>query len=127
MFKHIMIGSDDIAASKRFYDATLAVLGHGSGQFGVRGMCYYVSDAGALVISTPLNGEPASPGNGGTIALAADSPATVHAWHEVGLKHGGTACEDPPGLRPSGLYLAYLRDPSGHKLCALYERPSDEG
>ena len=47
-------------------------------------------------------------------------------WHAAGLANGGRAIEDPPGIRGSGkvqLYLAYLRDPSGNKICAMYRIP----
>lgn len=122
MFKHIMIGSNDMQASKKFYDATMQALGHKEGRLDKRGLCIYTSGAGALVITSPLNKEAATHGNGNTIAFAAPSPEAADAWHEAGLANGGTACEDPPGEREgSGLYLAYLRDPSGHKICALYE------
>ena len=63
-----------------------------------------------------------SAANGGTIGFAMDSPELGDAWHAAGIANGGTTCEDPPGLRegPMGkLYLAYLRDPAGNKICAL--------
>jgi len=74
-------------------------------------------------ITPPINGQPASCGNGATIGFAAKSPAEADAWHAAGLANGGTTCEDPPGVRAGGmgsLYLAYLRDPAGNKLCALH-------
>jgi hypothetical protein len=51
------------------------------------------------------------------------SPEQADAWHAAGLAASGTACEDPPGVREGAagkLYLAYLRDPDGNKLCALH-------
>ena len=80
-------------------------------------------NGGLFMVTTPINGEPANPANGNTIGIAMDSPEQVEAWHAAGVAAGGTSCEDPPGLRDMGatkLYLAYLRDPTGHKLCALY-------
>ncbi|NCW24021.1 MAG: hypothetical protein EBV84_01420, partial [Betaproteobacteria bacterium] len=74
-----------------------------------------------------IDGNPASAGNGSTFGFACDSPEKVHAWHEAGLAHGGEAIEDPPGVRegPAGkLYLAYLRDPDGNKICALFRMPA---
>ncbi|WP_405222941.1 VOC family protein [Lentisalinibacter sediminis] len=47
----------------------------------------------------------------------------MEAFHTSGLANGGTAIEDPPGAPPSSrgdLYLAYLRDPDGNKICALH-------
>ena len=60
-------------------------------------------------------------GNGSTVGFAAESPEAADAWHQAGLDNGGISIEDPPGIREgSGLYLAYLRDPSGNKICALH-------
>jgi catechol 2,3-dioxygenase-like lactoylglutathione lyase family enzyme len=58
--------------------------------------------------------------NGGTIGFSVASQEQANAWHEAGLANGGRQIEDPPGVRPSGAYLAYLRDPDGNKLCALH-------
>ena len=120
MFSHIMVGANDIQASKRFYDATLAALGHPAGVLDDKGRCIYKSKNGVLMIGVPLNKQPASGANGGTIGFSTTSRAEVDAWHAAGVAHGGTTCEDPPGLRPNGLYLAYLRDPAGNKLCAMH-------
>lgn len=123
MFSHIMVGANDLEASKTFYDAILATLGHGPGVIDPKGRYFYFTDSGIFAISKPIDGEPASHGNGSTIGFAAADPAAADAWHAAGLANGGTACEDPPGVREgvSGkIYLAYLRDPSGNKLCALH-------
>lgn len=126
MFSHIMLGTDDLAASQAFYDATLAALGHGPGVADPRGRVFYRSPSGTFAITQPINGEPACHGNGSTVGFLAQSPEQVDAWHAAGLAAGGTACEDPPGYREGSgmkLYLAYLRDPAGNKLCALYRPP----
>lgn len=123
MFSHIMVGANDIQASKAFYDATLAELGHDSGVIDAKGRCFYVTDSGIFSITKPINGEAATHGNGSTIGFAASSPEQADAWHAAGLKHGGVSCEGAPGAREvaSGkLYLAYLRDPAGNKLCVLH-------
>ena len=121
MFSHIMIGSDDVAKSKRFYDAVLGALGHGPGSLDDRGRCFYRTSAGILAITKPIDGKPASAANGGTIGFAAKSPAEADAFHAAGVANGGTAIEDPPGKREgSPFYLAYLRDPFGNKICALH-------
>ena len=123
MFSHVMVGSNDIAASKRFYDAVLGALGIPAGMTDDKGRIFYLAPTGIFAITTPINGAPATAANGGTIGFAASSPAAADAWHAAGVAHGGTSCEDPPGVREGGLgrmYLAYLRDPSGNKICALH-------
>lgn len=123
MFSHVMIGSDDIEQSKAFYDAILAVLGYPAGVIDGKGRCLYLSPTGVLGITKPVNGEPATHGNGMTIGFKVDSPELVEAVHAAGIANGGVTCEDPPGLRISGerkMYLAYLRDPAGNKICATH-------
>lgn len=122
MFSHIMLGADDIEASKKFYDATLGVLGAKPGIVDPKGRVIYMNKGGMLLLTKPIDGQPASCGNGSTIGFAVDSQEEANAWHEAGIANGGTAIEDPPGIREGAgmkLYLAYLRDPSGNKLCAL--------
>lgn len=123
MFSHIMVGTNDLEASKKFYDAVLATLGIGPAIVDEKGRYFYLSPQGIFAVTKPINGEPATAANGGTIGFRVDDPATVDAWHAAGVANGGTTCEDPPGVRESGLgkmYLAYLRDPAGNKLCALH-------
>ncbi|WP_066960245.1 VOC family protein [Microbulbifer sp. Q7] len=122
MFSHIMLGANDIQESKAFYDAILGALGYKPGVIDEKGRCFYFTDTGVFALSKPINGEPASGGNGSTIGFAVKSPEQADQWHAAGLANGGTACEDPPGVREGGgmkLYLAYLRDPAGNKICAL--------
>ncbi len=124
MFSHVMLGADDVPAAKRFYDATLTALGAPAGTTDEIGRAVYEHAGSRLVIRTPLNGEPATGANGGTLGFLASSQEQVDAWHAAGLANGGTAIEDPPGLRNATggrlLYLAYLRDPAGNKLCGFY-------
>lgn len=123
MFSHIMIGANDIEESKKFYDATLGALGSKPGVIDEKGRCFYYEKTGIFSLSVPIDGKPASCGNGSTIGFAATSPEEADAWHKAGLENGGTAIEDPPGIREGGgikLYLAYLRDPAGNKVCALH-------
>jgi catechol 2,3-dioxygenase-like lactoylglutathione lyase family enzyme len=123
MFSHIMIGANDVQASKAFYDAILGTMGFAPGTIDEKGRCFYFTDTGIFSITLPIDGQPACHGNGSTIGFAADSPATADAWHAAGIANGGTACEDAPGVREGGLgklYLAYLRDPAGNKVCALH-------
>ena len=122
MFSHIMVGTNDLTRAKGFYDALLGVLGVGPG-FVDGHRAFYRSPTGVFAVSSPIDGEPATLANGGTIGFACASPEQVEAWHAAGLAAGGTSIEDPPGVREGGtgkLYLAYLRDPDGNKLCALH-------
>ena len=120
MFNHIMVGTDDISVSKQFYDAVLGVLGVGPGNLDSEERCSYRTATGVFMIKIPIDGEPATRGNGSTVGFAADSQELVDAWHAAGVANGGTTCEDPPGMRANGAYLAYLRDPFGNKLCAVF-------
>jgi catechol 2,3-dioxygenase-like lactoylglutathione lyase family enzyme len=132
MFSHVMVGSNDIERSKRFYDAVLSVLGvpeplrnvakTGHVRF------FYRHDGGTFCISQPINGQAASSANGGTIGFKCNSPEQVRKFHDTAVAHGGTSIEDAPGPREGNLgaiHLAYVRDPDGNKLCALH-RPKTE-
>jgi len=122
VFTHVVVGSNDLPKARKFYDATFAALGGTPGTDA--GFRIIYSHAGAnFLVTTPINGEPATAANGGTIGLATAGPEQVDAWHEAGLANGGTTCEDPPGVRDLGfmkMRLAYLRDPDGNKLCAMW-------
>jgi catechol 2,3-dioxygenase-like lactoylglutathione lyase family enzyme len=123
MFSHIMVGAIDMERSKAFYDATLGALGIAPGTPDELGRIFYMTRTGIFAISTPINGQPACCANGGTIGFAATSPEQAEAWHAAGIATGGKSCEDPPGVRAGGfgeIYLAYLRDPAGNKLCVLH-------
>ncbi|GGB74749.1 VOC family protein [Shewanella inventionis] len=123
MFSHVMLGVNNIETSKKFYDATLGALGIAPGKIDPKGRCVYMTPTGILLLTKPINGEPACHGNGSTLGFAAETPALADAWHAAGVANGGTACEDAPGVRSApgmDLYLAYLRDPDGNKLCALH-------
>ncbi len=127
MLNHVMVGSNDIERSKRFYDAVLGTLGAGeplrnkaaSGHTRL----FYRHDGSTFCISEPINGEEATSANGGTIGFKCSSPEQVQQFHDTAVAHGGTSAEDPPGPRDSSLgtmHLAYVRDPDGNKLCAIH-------
>ena len=123
MFSHIMIGANDLDASKKFYDAALGALGVAPGKMDAKGRVFYRTKTGVFAITKPINGNAATFANGGTIGFACESPEVAAAWHTAGVAHGGTSCEEPPGWRDGAfgkLYLAYMRDPSGNKVCALH-------
>ncbi|UUL83736.1 VOC family protein [Sphingomonas qomolangmaensis] len=126
MFSHVMLGTDDIDASKAFYDAALGALGVKPGRSDDKGRVIYMQPTGLFLLGKPIDGEPACHANGGTVGFAAPSTEAVDAWHAAGVAAGGTPIEDAPGFRSNAfgkLYLAYLRDPAGNKVCALY-RPA---
>ena len=123
MFSHVMVGTHDLEKARKFYDAVFATLGIPAGTQD-RHRIFWRTKTGTFGAGTPINGEPASFANGGTIGFACASPEQVDAWHAAGVANGGTTCEDPPGPRGGGkMYLAYLRDPDGNKLCALHRMP----
>lgn len=122
MFSHVMLGADDIDAAKKFYDATLGALGAEPGITDPNGRLIYMHNGGVFLVTKPIDGKPATCANGGTIGFAVDTPEQADAWYAAGVANGGTAIEDAPGVRSNeigDMYLAYLRDPSGNKLCAL--------
>ena len=125
MFSHIMIGTNQLEKSKAFYDAVLGALGVAPGAVD-RHRVFWRTPTGVFSTSLPINGQPAVVGNNNTVGFACQSPEQADAWHAAGVANGGTTCEDPPGWREGSvgkLYLAYVRDPSGNKLCALYRPP----
>lgn len=125
MFSHVMIGTNDLARAKTFYDAVLGTLGVAPGHVD-RHRVFWRTATGVFSVSLPINGEPATVGNGSTLGFACASAEQAQAWHAAGVAHGGTTCEDPPGVREGAagpLYLAYLRDPDRNKICALHRMP----
>ncbi|WP_188236253.1 VOC family protein [Sphingopyxis sp. LK2115] len=123
MYSHNMVGSNDLEASKKFYDATFQAIGGKPGIVDDKGRLIYMHKGGLFLVTAPIDGKPATAGNGCTVGFAMDTPEQADAWHKAGVENGGTSIEDPPGIREGGfgqLYLAYLRDPSGNKLCALH-------
>jgi catechol 2,3-dioxygenase-like lactoylglutathione lyase family enzyme len=126
MFSHVMVGSNDIARSKKFYDALFVAMGGKPGVEDAKGRLIYEHNGGRFMVTKPIDGKPATHANGGTIGFLM-SPEQADAWHKAGIANGGTAIEDPPGVRQGAsgqLYLAYLRDPDGNKLCALHRMPT---
>jgi catechol 2,3-dioxygenase-like lactoylglutathione lyase family enzyme len=127
MFNHIMIGSNDIERSKRFYDAVLGTLGAGEPVRNVaksgHTRLFYRHNGNTFCVTEPIDDKPATYANGGTIGFKCTSPDQVKAFHDTAVAHGGVSIEDPPGLREGdlgGMHLAYVRDPDGHKLCAIH-------
>ena len=122
MFSHIMIGTNNLERARTFYDAVLGTIGVPPAMVD-RHRIFYMTKSGVFSVSIPIDGKPATSANGSTIGFACSSPEQVEAWHKAGVANGGASIEEPPGVRDGGmgkLYLAYLRDPDGNKICALH-------
>lgn len=123
MYSHMTVGSNDLDRSKNFYDAVFKSMGGQEAMVDPKGRLVYMHNGGIFMVTPPIDGKQATCGNGMTIGFAMESPEQADAWHKAGVEAGGTAIEDPPGVRDNPgmkLYLAYLRDPDGNKLCALH-------
>lgn len=125
MLLYTTLGTNDLARATAFWGPILTNLGHralpdlGPGWAGW-GQDY---DSGfGFYLCTPFDGHAASPGNGATFAFAARDAAHVRALHALALAHGGRD-DGPPGTRPyysPDFYVAYVRDPDGHKLAFVF-------
>lgn len=121
MFSHLMLGVNDMEASKAFYDAVLGTLGRGPGVMGAKGRCFYFSDFGILVlkpssIRLDINSTDSITG------FTAETASQVDAWYKTGLSFGEDRVDGPPLIRDAEagkFYLSYLLDPTGNKLCAM--------
>jgi catechol 2,3-dioxygenase-like lactoylglutathione lyase family enzyme len=123
MYFHVMLGANDLAASTKFYDATLGVLGvEAKGQFRDAPPAYMYGDpaTGLFLLTKPQDGKDACHANGGTVMFKATSKAMVDAWYEAGLANGGSDVSGPPasGALP-GSIMGYLRDPTGNKVAVV--------
>lgn len=127
MFNHVMVGSNDIERSKQFYNAVLATLGVDEPLVNKTDTghtrLFYRHDGNMFSVTEPINDEPATCANGATIGFKCHSAEQVREFHDTAVVHGGTSIEAAPGLRQGSLgamHLAYVRDPDGNKLCAIY-------
>ena len=127
MLNHVMLGSNDIERSKRFYDAVLGVLGAGEPIRNVAATghvrLFYRHDGSTFGLTQPIDDQPATAANGATIGFVCNSDKQVKEFHDTAIAHGGQSIEQPPGLRAGNMgamHLAYVRDPDGHKLCAIF-------
>jgi catechol 2,3-dioxygenase-like lactoylglutathione lyase family enzyme len=122
MFSHVMIGTNDLDKAKAFYDVLLGTLDIPPARVD-RHRIFYMTKTGVFSVSKPIDGKPATHANGGTIGFTCNSAEQADAWHAAGIANGGTTCEEPPGVREGAagkIYLAYLRDLDGNKICALH-------
>ena len=125
MSNYVTVGTSDSAKSNAFYDATLQTIGWSKHMEhpGWRGYSEGGTGNGFTVwVCTPVNGEPASAGNGSMIGFMVKSCAEVDAFYKAAMLHGGTD-EGAPNPRPQygpNWYAAYMRDPSGNKIGVVY-------
>lgn len=125
MFSHVMVGVNNIEESRAFYDKIFKVLGADPGKMypNLSGQkrYFYNFKGTTFCITEPIDGKPATVSNGATIGFNIDNTEQGDAWHKAGIENGGISIEEEPGIRNYGkfsMYLAYLRDPTGNKLCA---------
>lgn len=130
MFTHVMVGANDIGAMMAFYDAVLIPLGlhraTATGAMGPAGVIWQYPGQRwpQFALRHPLNGQPATAGNGVLISFRCPSRQAVERAWETALRTGGTD-EGAPGDRPrysDDFHAAYVRDPEGNKLCFLHCR-----
>ena len=126
MLLYVTVGTNDLDRAGRFYDAILLLLGYVR-QKEAPGEIGYAADGDSRCrfwVVEPFNREPATLGNGVTIALVAPNRAAVDAFHAAALAAGGTD-EGVPGLRPfhASFYAAFVRDHDGNKISAVCEKP----
>jgi catechol 2,3-dioxygenase-like lactoylglutathione lyase family enzyme len=137
MLLYITLGTNDLAAAQKFYDATLLTLGivRRATQDDEIGYGKAVpNSAGApeadpndiqLWITKPFDGRPATVSNGSMPAFVAPTRASVDAFYDTALLHNGTD-EGAPGIRyRPNFYACYLRDPDGNKISAVCVSPED--
>lgn len=132
MYSHITVGTRDLARAKAFYDAVMPLIGYpmqyDESAYNTYGYAADTKGSQTFWILLPINGQPATPGNGMTIGFCVDKRALVDAFHAAALAAGGT-CEGKPGPRPHyhpDYYGAYVRDLDGNKLCCVCHLPAAE-
>ena len=116
----VMVGTNDLEKSSKFYDSVLAHLGMKRVTITERYIGYGHSseDSGVkFYITKPHNKENANAGNGTMVALSAETKEAVDKFHKTALENGATD-EGAPGPRSDGNYYGYIRDHEGNKITA---------
>jgi catechol 2,3-dioxygenase-like lactoylglutathione lyase family enzyme len=117
---HLSFGTNDVERARGFYDPVLAVVGLRLIMENAHGAHYGVSTI-FFSLNVPIDGRPATAGNGAHICFAAEDRAMVDAFYRVALAHGGTS-DGAPGIRSeydAHYYGAFVRDPDGNKVEAV--------
>ncbi len=121
IISHISVGTNDFERAIAFYDKVLPTLG-------CRKIMEHPGAAGygrafpEFWVQTPIDGRPATVGNGSHVGFIADTREAVHAFHEAALAAGGTD-DGAPGPRPDytdAYYGCFIRDPEGNKIEATF-------
>ena len=122
MLGYCTLGTNDLQASAEFYEPIAQILGHGRVMETERTVMWGSPGQGAMFcVITPLDGKPATVGNGSMFGFAAESDEQVDRIYAHALANGGID-EGPPGERSPQFYGAYFRDPAGNKLVAFHFR-----
>lgn len=121
ILSHVSIGSNRFDEAVAFYDRVLPTLG-----------CQRIMEhPGAVAwgreypefwVQKPIDGQPASIGNGSHFGFVAPDQAAVDAFHAAALAAGGSS-DGAPGPRPdygAPYYGCFVRDLDGHKIEAAY-------
>ncbi len=120
MIHHVSVGSNNLRAARAFYDAVMVHLGFRLLDATDKAADYGIG-ATLFSVETPVDGAPASAGNGAHVAFVARDRTMVDQFHALALANGGTDA-GAPGLRPAydaNYYGAFVRDPDGNKIEAV--------
>jgi catechol 2,3-dioxygenase-like lactoylglutathione lyase family enzyme len=120
MIHHVSVGTNDIKRARAFYDPLMSLIGFRLLKLSERSLHYGASDV-VFSLETPIDGYPATAGNGVHIAFQAPDRETVRRFHKTAIANGG-ADEGPPGIRDkynANYYGAFVRDPDGNKVEAV--------
>lgn len=124
MIGYVTLGTADLAASAKFYDAIAAELDTPRMMDFETFIAWGKADGPAgIAVTKPYDGNAPSVGNGVMVAFQADSKEQVQRLYDIALANGGTG-EGPPGPRGEGFYAGYFRDPDGNKLNAFVMGPA---
>ena len=118
----VMVGTNDLDKSSKFYDVVLANLGMKRVTVTERYIAYSHSsgdDGLKFYITKPQNKENATAGNGTMVALSAETKDAVDKFHKIALENGAVD-EGKPGLRSDGNYYSYIRDLDGNKIASRF-------
>ncbi|MBL8516072.1 MAG: VOC family protein [Betaproteobacteria bacterium] len=123
MIGYTTFGTNNLAAATQFFDGVFGVIGAKRYMEFDRGVAWSVGlGQPGFGIMKPYDGQPATVGNGGMVAIIVDSRDKVDAIYNKAIELGGSD-EGPPGQRFPNFYAAYFRDLDGNKFNAYYMGP----